>query len=73
MTTPIICTGDITMVDTTTVTCAGDWQVYESDLLEFAHLLSFDLQMFGVLLSACAVVFIIGHSAGRTAKLMNRV
>lgn len=73
MTAPIICTGEITMVDETTVTCAGDWQVYESDLMEFAHLLSFDLHMFGVLFGACAVVFIIGHSAGRTAKLMNRV
>lgn len=73
MTAPLICTGEVTMVDTATVTCAGQWQVYESDLLEFAHLLAFDLEMFGVLFGTCVVFFIIGHSTGRVAKLMNRV
>ena len=70
---PIVCTGEITFVNETTVTCAGSWTAYESDILQFASLLEFNGDMFVTLLGACAVAFITGHTAGHVARNLTRV
>lgn len=60
------------MVDPSTVTCVGDWRVYESDILEFAALLEFDPKMFGILFGTVVVAFLFGHSIGTVVRLLRK-
>lgn len=73
MTAPVVCTDQITVLTNNDIHCSGDWTVYESDLLEFASLLTFDLGLFGILMTTCAVLFITGYSAGLAVRQMGRV
>lgn len=73
MTVPVVCTDEITVVTSNQLHCSGDWAVYQSELLEFGSLLSFDLELFGILMTSCAVLFITGYAAGLALRQLGRV
>ena len=70
MTYQLIC--EVEPVD---ATCSTGWLVSEivpSDFDQLLTLLTFDLDVFGVLLGSCIVIFIMGYSVGHVMRILGR-